>query len=173
MSNCPSCPPCSPCLIVHHVQCPPISSNPCNQVNIDTGETIQKKLPNGLFPTEPLFVTRPGAVDEDDGVVVMSGIDGGKEKGYVIVYDATNMEVLYHATSPRKTLFGVHSKFYPFDIGCSKIDGDCTPPPPTPVPESPEGGDDSAANKPAKGCSLLATIITLVLMITSNNYITQ
>merc|ERR1712150_138453 len=97
------------------------------KVNIDTGETIQKKLPNGLFPTEPLFVARPGAVAEDDGVVVMSGIDGGKEKGYVIVYDAT---------SPRKTLFGVHSKFYSFTDGCwqnGQHGGDCTPTPAPPT----------------------------------------
>jgi len=97
------------------------------KVNVDTGETIQKKLPNGLFPTEPIFVARPGAVDEDDGVVVMSGIDGGKEKGYVIIYNAKTMEVLFHATAPRKTLFGVHSKFYSFTDGCSQPDGDCTP----------------------------------------------
>ena len=97
------------------------------QVNVDTGETIQRKLPNGLFPTEPIFVARPDAVDEDDGVVVMSGIDGGKEKGYVIVYNAKTMEVLFHATAPRKTLFGVHSKFYSFTDGCSQPGGDSTP----------------------------------------------
>jgi len=97
------------------------------KVNVDTGETIQKKLPNGLFPTEPLFVARPGAVDEDDGVVVMSGIDGGKEKGYVIIYNAADMKEIFRATSKRKTLFGVHSKFYSFTDGCSQPGGDCTP----------------------------------------------
>merc|ERR1712223_530320 len=61
------------------------------------------------------------------GVVVMSGIDGGKEKGYVIIYNAKNMDVLFRATAPRKTLFGVHSKFYSFTDGCSQPDGDCTP----------------------------------------------
>merc|ERR1712055_984471 len=97
------------------------------KVNVDTGETIQKKLPNGLFPTEPIFVARPGAVDEDDGVVVMSGIDGGKEKGYVIIYDAKTMDVLFRATATRKTLFGVHSKFFSFTDGCWQPGGDCTP----------------------------------------------
>jgi len=97
------------------------------KVNVDTGETIQKKLPNGLFPTEPLFVARPGAVDEDDGVVVMSGIDGGKEKGYVIIYNAADMKEIFRATSTKKTLFGVHSKFYSFTDGCSQPGGDCTP----------------------------------------------
>jgi len=97
------------------------------KVNVDTGETIQKKLPNGLFPTEPLFVARPGAVDEDDGVIVMSGIDGGKEKGYVIIYNAPDMKEIFRATSTRKTLFGVHSKFYSFTDGCYQPGGDCTP----------------------------------------------
>ena len=96
-------------------------------MNVDTGETIQKKLPNGLFPTEPLFVGRPGAEDEDDGVVVMSGIDGAKEKGYVIVYNAKDMEEVFRATAPRKTLFGVHSKFFSFTDGCWQPGGDCTP----------------------------------------------
>ena len=96
-------------------------------MNVDTGETIQKKLPTGLFPTEPIFVARPGAEDEDDGVVVMSGIDGAQEKGYVIIYNATDMEELFRATAPRKTLFGVHSKFYSFTDGCYQPGGDCTP----------------------------------------------
>ena len=96
-------------------------------MNVDTGETIQKKLPNGLFPTEPLFVARPGAEEEDDGVVVMSGIDGAQEKGYVIVYNAKDMKEVFRATSPRKTLFGVHSKFFSFTDGCWQAGGDCTP----------------------------------------------
>merc|ERR1712130_1034310 len=97
------------------------------KVNVDTGETIQKKLPNGLFPTEPLFVGRPGAQEEDDGVIVMSGIDGAQEKGYVIIYNAKDMEEIFRATAPRKTLFGVHSKFFSFTDGCWQPGGDCTP----------------------------------------------
>ena len=107
------------------------------KLDVETGETIQKKLPTGLFPTEPIFVPRPGATEEEDGVVVMSGIDGGQEKGYVIIYNATTMDQLFLATGPRKTLFGVHSKFYPFTVGCSQPGGDCTPGTPssdTPTP---------------------------------------
>ena len=96
-------------------------------MDVDTGDTIQKKLPNGLFPTEPIFVARPGAEEEDDGVIVMSGIDGAQEKGYVIIYNAKDMEELFRATAPRKTLFGVHSKFFSFTDGCSQPGGDCTP----------------------------------------------
>ena len=53
---------------------------------------------------------RPGATEEDDGVVMFSGIDGGRERGFLMIYDAATMELLFHATAPRKTLFGIHSK---------------------------------------------------------------
>ena len=98
------------------------------KINVDTGDLIRKPLPDGLFPTEPIFVQRPGSSGEDDGVVIVSGIDGGRQKGFVVVYNATDMEVLLHATAPKKTLFGVHSKFFSFTEGCSEVDRDCTPP---------------------------------------------
>jgi len=119
------------------------------KVNVDTGETIQKKLPNGLFPTEPIFVGRPGAEDEDDGVIVMSGIDGAQEKGYVIIYDAKDMEEIFRATAPRKTLFGVHSKFFSFTDGCWQPSGDCTP---TPDPTSNPTTDPTATTSDDGSC---------------------
>ena len=98
------------------------------KINVDTGALIRKPLPDGLFPTEPIFVQRPGSSKEDDGVIIVSGIDGGRQKGFVVIYNATDMEVLFHATAPKKTLFGVHSKFFTFTEGCSEADRDCTPP---------------------------------------------
>ena len=121
-------------------------------MDVDTGETIQKKLPNGLFPTEPLFVARPGAEEEDDGVVVMSGIDGAQEKGYVIVYNAKDMKEVFRATSPRKTLFGVHSKFFSFTDGCWQAGGDCTP------KTSDDGNGASASNT----WSLLLLLVSFI-----------
>ena len=95
------------------------------KLNVDTGEVIRKELPDGLFPTEPIFVADPNGTEEDDGLILMSGVDGGKEKGFIIVYNATNMEEIYRGTAPKKTLLGLHSKFYPFHVGCSQ--DDCTP----------------------------------------------
>ena len=95
------------------------------KLNVDTGEVIRKELPDGLFPTEPIFVADPVGTEEDDGVILMSGVDGGREKGFIIMYNATNMEELYRGTAPKKTLLGLHSKFYPFHVGCSQ--DDCTP----------------------------------------------
>jgi len=145
------------------------------KLDVDTGETIQKKLPTGLFPTEPIFVPRPGATEEEDGVVVMSGIDGGQEKGYVIIYNATTMDQLFLATGPRKTLFGVHSKFFPFTVGCSQPGGDCTPTPtptttptatPTATPTVTPTATPTTTTDPNSGSSIgLSSLLLLTLLL--------
>ena len=97
------------------------------KLNVDEGTLIIKELPDGHFPTEPIFVARPEGTDEDDGIILMSGVDGAQEKGFIMIYDAKTLEELYHGTAPEKTLLGLHSKFFPFNVGCSKED--CTPQP--------------------------------------------
>ena len=95
------------------------------KLNVVDGTTIEKEMPTGMFPTEPYFIQAPNAVNEDDGVILVSGIDGEKKKGFLRVYNASSMELMTHATAPKLSLFGIHSRFYPFDIGC-EFD-DCTP----------------------------------------------
>jgi carotenoid cleavage dioxygenase-like enzyme len=95
------------------------------KLNVDTGVVIRIEMPDGHFPTEPIFVPAPNATAEDDGVVIMGGINGRDKVGFVMVFNATNMDLLYHADAPKLTLFGIHSKFYPFTKGCSQVD--CTP----------------------------------------------
>jgi len=95
------------------------------KLDVVDGTVKEYEFPNGLFPTEPIFVASPNPEAEDDGVILMSGIDGANEKGFVMVFNATNLDLLYHATAPKLTLFGIHSKFFPFNIGCT--DDDCTP----------------------------------------------
>ena len=95
------------------------------KLNVNTGAIIKKELPDGLFPTEPIFVADTNGTEEDDGIILMSGMDGGNEKGFIIVYNASSMEVLYQGMSSKKTLIGLHSKCYPFHIGCSE--SDCIP----------------------------------------------
>ena len=82
-------------------------------------------MPTGNFPTEPYFIPSPNSTNEDDGVVLVSGIDGERKRGFVRVYNATTMKVIAHGIAPKLTLFGIHSRFYPFGIGCEKED--CTP----------------------------------------------
>ena len=95
------------------------------KLNVVDGSVIEKKMPTGMFPTEPFFISSPNATKEDDGIVLVSGIDGHKKKGFIRIFNASTMEVITHGTAPKLSLFGLHSRFYPFDIGCEK--GDCTP----------------------------------------------
>ena len=95
------------------------------KLNVDEGTLIIKELPDGHFPTEPIFVPDPDGTEEDDGIILMSGVDGAQEKGFIMIYDARTLEEIYHGTAPEKTLIGLHSKFFPFNVGCST--GDCTP----------------------------------------------
>jgi len=95
------------------------------KLNVDTKTVTEVEFPNGLFPTEPIFVASPDAAAEDDGVILISGIDGEQKKGFIMMFNATNLERVYHATAPKLTLYGVHAKFFPFDEGCEE--DDCTP----------------------------------------------
>ena len=95
------------------------------KLNVDTGVVIRKEMPDGHFPTEPIFVPAPNATVEDDGVVIMGGVNGRGKVGFIMVFNATNMDLLYKADAPKLTLFGIHSHFYPFTKGCSQ--DDCTP----------------------------------------------
>ena len=54
------------------------------KLNVDDKTVVEVDFPNGLFPTEPIFVASPDGVAEDDGVIMISGIDGEQKKGFVI-----------------------------------------------------------------------------------------
>jgi torulene dioxygenase len=43
-------------------------------------------------PSEPIFVARPGATEEDDGVVLMIELDGIKGKSALVVIDAQSFK---------------------------------------------------------------------------------
>lgn len=39
----------------------------------------------GFTPSEPIYVTRPGSVDEDDGVIIFSALDQKNAKKVLLV----------------------------------------------------------------------------------------
>jgi len=140
------------------------------KLNVEDGTIIEKELPDGLFPSEPIFVPHPDAVHEDDGVVLMSGIDGGREKGFLMVYNATTMDVILHATAPKLTLFGVHSKFFPFTVGCKE--NDCTPNETNSTTEGSTSNDSTTTNStpgnsgnPIFNVSVLTILVFLILLV--------
>ena len=52
------------------------------------------------YPSEPTFIPRPNAVEEDDGILVDIILDGEKGKSYVAIFDAQTMKVVNKAYLP-------------------------------------------------------------------------
>lgn len=59
-------------------------------------------------PGEPVFIPRPGAEDEDDGVVLSVVLDGSSGRSYLLCLDARTMEEMGRAEVGRAVGFGFH-----------------------------------------------------------------
>jgi len=60
---------------------------------------------------EPVFVARPGATDEDDGVLLSVGASPRSETSALAVIDARTMALLASAEVPRSIPLGFHGSF--------------------------------------------------------------
>jgi len=65
----------------------------------------------GVYPGEPVFVPRPGAKSEDDGVLLSVVLDGRRRKSGLLVLDARNMEEIARASVPHHIPFGFHGLY--------------------------------------------------------------
>ena len=90
----------------------------------DPSETIEYELPDGEFGTEPFFVGN-GGTNEDDGYILVQTLNARAKKASITILDAKNMKPVYRGLAPEMGLFGLHTRFFGFDIGCST--DDCTP----------------------------------------------
>jgi torulene dioxygenase len=59
-------------------------------------------------PSEPIFVPRPGATEEDDGVVLMVELDGVKGKSALVVIDARSFEEIARAEAQDRVFIVPH-----------------------------------------------------------------
>ncbi|KAF9355143.1 hypothetical protein BGX26_006910 [Mortierella sp. AD094] len=57
-------------------------------------------MENQCTPSEPVFVARPGATEEEDGVLLSIVLDGGRHTGFLLVLDARTLEELARAEMP-------------------------------------------------------------------------
>ena len=65
----------------------------------------------GHYPGEPVFVARPGAEDEDDGVLLSVVLDSERETSYLLVLDARDLSEVATAEAPHHVPFGFHGQF--------------------------------------------------------------
>lgn len=80
--------------------------------------------PPGSFPSEPVFIPRPGATAEDDGVVVSvvlevpaAGEAAQAPSSSLVVLDAATFTELGRARVPHHIPFGLHGAFVPESRG--------------------------------------------------------
>ena len=66
---------------------------------------------SGVYPGEPVFVPRPGAKAEDDGVILSVVLDGARRRSGLLVLDARNMEEIARASVPHHIPFGFHGLY--------------------------------------------------------------
>ncbi|KAL6897953.1 hypothetical protein ACP4OV_006912 [Aristida adscensionis] len=93
---------------------------PCNFPNtlakIDLLEKTAKNWhQDGVVPSEPLFVARPGTTEEDDGVVIsiVSTIQGD---GYALVLDGMTFQEIARVRFPYGLPYGFHGCWIPEKI---------------------------------------------------------
>ncbi|KAI9021776.1 carotenoid oxygenase [Hyaloraphidium curvatum] len=72
----------------------------------------------GLYPSEPIFVPRPGATEEDDGVLLTVCFDAARTSSALVVLDAARMEevarCVFDGTEAGRHVvgFGFHGAFW-------------------------------------------------------------
>ena len=63
------------------------------------------------YPGEPVFISRPGANNEDDGVLVSVVLDAGMQQSFLLILDAQTMNELARLEIPMIVPFGFHGQF--------------------------------------------------------------
>lgn len=80
------------------------------RLDVETGETQTWSQP-GCYPSEPVFVPRPGADDEDDGVVLTVVLDAQRGHSLLVVLDAATFTEIASAQVPHAVPFGLHGQY--------------------------------------------------------------
>lgn len=65
----------------------------------------------GHFPGEPVFVSRPGAEREDDGILLSVVLDGTTGRSYLMALDPVSLESQAKAFLPHHVPSGFHGQF--------------------------------------------------------------
>jgi beta,beta-carotene 9',10'-dioxygenase len=66
----------------------------------------------GCYPGEPVFVARPEAAEEDDGVILSVVLDAKKAASFLLVLDASSFRELARAEVSHHIPFGFHGNYF-------------------------------------------------------------
>jgi carotenoid cleavage dioxygenase-like enzyme len=80
------------------------------RVDLSERSTIFWAQPD-CYPGEPVFVARPEADEEDDGVLLSVVLDASAGTSFLLVLDARDLRELARAQAPHHIPFGFHGQF--------------------------------------------------------------
>ncbi|KAK2612004.1 hypothetical protein QQS21_001969 [Conoideocrella luteorostrata] len=78
------------------------------KTDLKTKEAMLWEGPVGHTPGEPIFIPRPGGVQEDDGLVLSLVLDGSASRSYLLCLDALTFEELGRAETNFAIPLGFH-----------------------------------------------------------------
>jgi beta,beta-carotene 9',10'-dioxygenase len=67
----------------------------------------------GCYPGEPVFVARPGATAEDDGLLLSVVLDTAARRSFLLVLDAGSLDEVARSAAPHHIPFGFHGNHFP------------------------------------------------------------
>ena len=79
-------------------------------MDIADGATLSWSEPD-CYPGEPVFVARPDAEHEDEGVLLSVVLDATRRTSFLLVLDAADLSELARAQAPHHIPFGFHGQF--------------------------------------------------------------
>ncbi|XP_068638530.1 carotenoid cleavage dioxygenase 8 homolog B, chloroplastic-like [Aristolochia californica] len=93
------------------------AQRPCNFPNTITKIDLLKKTAKnwheeGSVPSEPFFVARPGATEEDNGVVI-SMVSSKNGEGFALLLDGSSFQEIARAKFPYGLPYGLHGCWVP------------------------------------------------------------
>lgn len=80
------------------------------KIHVHTGKTNRWQESN-CYPGEPVFVAKPHAKQEDDGVILSCVLDAKNKNSFLLVLDAKTFKELGRATVPHHIPFSFHGIF--------------------------------------------------------------
>ena len=78
-----------------------------------TGKMDKAWYKEGSYFNEAFFVPRPGAIEEDDGVLLVDVLDTKTKESALVIFDAKTLKISTSALLPTNNPFGTHGRFFP------------------------------------------------------------
>ena len=81
------------------------------KINVQRGNFVSWSEWN-CQPGEPVFVPRPDAKREDDGVILSVVLDPNSGQSFLLILDSKPFKEIARALVPHHIPFGIHGQYY-------------------------------------------------------------